>query len=219
LPSGTTWQTVLEDLDGRIDAVLRGSTCSIGIESTVVDCISDPPRVLRLGAISLTDLQSVAPETVAYVAGDSCGSPANSPGLRHPHYQPTALVRLVESAIEADQQMKSQAIGALKLEHHLANCAYCGLDESKLGGYLGASRQFINVEQYAQEFYEFMRSIDRLGIQFLYCQRPTASGIGAALNDRLTRAASPKIDRDPFRRHISDQERSAIEPTQPLDRE
>jgi L-threonylcarbamoyladenylate synthase len=192
MPSGTTWQTVLEDLDGRIDAVLRGSTCAIGIESTVVDCVSDPPRLLRPGAISLAELQAVAPELIDYVPADDPASMVNSPGLRHPHYQPTAVVELVESASEADHKMKSQPKSAAKLEQHLANCAYCGLDESKLASYLGVWRRFNSVDEYAHELYEFMRTVDRLGIQFLYCQRPVASGIGAAINDRLTRAASPK---------------------------
>ncbi len=191
MPSGTTWQTVLEDLDGRIDAVLRGSTCSIGIESTVVDCVSVPPRLLRPGAISLAELQAVAPEISVFVATDDQDRAVSSPGLRHPHYKPTAVVHLVENAKQADQKMKSQPMGAEKLEQHLANCAYCGLDASKLVSYLGASRHFESVEQYAHELYEFMRSVDRLGIQFLYCQRPDTSGIGAALSDRLTRSAAP----------------------------
>ena len=192
MPSGTTWQTVLEDLDGRIDAVLRGSTCAIGIESTVVDCVSEPPRLLRPGAISLAELQTVAPDLDVYVPIADHDSTINSPGLRHPHYKPRAFVQLVEDANQADQMMKSQPQSATKLEKHLANCAYCGLDESKLASYLGASERFNSVDEYAHELYEFMRSVDRLGIQFLYCQRPVVSGIGAALNDRLTRAASLK---------------------------
>ncbi len=192
MPSGTTWQTVLEDLDGRIDGVLRGSTCAIGIESTVVDCVSQPPRLLRPGAISLAELQTVAPELSVYLPTDDQDATVNSPGLRHPHYKPSAVVQLVDNANQADNNMKSKRMSAEKLEQHLANCAYCGLDESKLVGYLGTSRHFESVEEYAHELYEFMRSVDRLGIQFLYCQRPVTSGIGAALSDRLTRAASSK---------------------------
>lgn len=192
MPSGTTWQTVLEDLDGRIDAVLRGATCAIGIESTVVDCVSEPPRLLRPGAISFDELRSVAPGLRVYEPADQCDASINSPGLRHPHYKPTAIVQLVEDAAQADQLMKARPKSAAKLEQHLANCAYCGLDESKLSSYLGASRRFESVDEYAHELYEFMRTVDRLGIQNLYCQRPSLNGIGSALNDRLTRSASPK---------------------------
>lgn len=190
LPSATTWQTVLEDLDGRIDAVLRGSTCEIGIESTVVDCASDPPRLLRPGMISLAELQSVVPDVVSYSPAGSVDEGVNSPGLRHPHYRPRASVQLVVKASEADQLMKANRRTADDLEKHLANCAYCGLDESKLSSYLGTFRQFEDVNEYAQEFYEFMRAVDRLGIQHLYCQKPSASGLGGALLDRLSRAAA-----------------------------
>lgn len=194
LPSGTTWQTVLEDLDGRIDAVLRGSTCEIGIESTVVDCVSDPPRLLRHGAVGFAELQAIAPDLVVYAPPVGRESEVNiainSPGLRHPHYQPKAVIQLVDNAAQADRCMQSIPRTALELEKHLANCAYCGLDESKLASYLGACRRFATVERYAQELYEFMRLVDRQGIQNLYCQRPKDLGIGTALNDRLTRAAA-----------------------------
>ena len=189
LPSGTTWQTVLEDLDGRVDAILRGSTCDIGIESTVVDCTSDKPRLLRPGAISFLELQAVAPELIDYSPSITADATVNSPGLRHPHYRPRATVHLVASALEADQQMKGGRKTVSELEQHLANCAYCGLEESKLATYLGAHRCFASLSEYAQNFFEFMRFVDRLEVEQLYCQLPSASGLGAALRDRLTRAA------------------------------
>ncbi len=190
LPSGTTWQTVLEDLDGRIDAILRGSICDIGIESTVVDCTQDRPRVLRPGAISFLDLQTVAPEIMDYSPSIANDEAVSSPGLRHPHYRPRAAVQIVASAQDADQLMKVGRRSVLDLEQHLANCAYCGLEESKLASYLGAHRLFSDLSEYAQSFYEFMRSVDRLGIEHLYCQHPPADGLGTALADRLTRAAT-----------------------------
>jgi len=190
LPSGTTWQTVLEDLDGRVDAVLRGNTCDIGIESTVVDCTHDKPRLLRPGAISFADLQAVAPEIIDYSPNITQDPTVNSPGLRHPHYRPHASVQIVASASEADQLMKFGRKSVSDLERHLANCAYCGLEESKLASYLGSHRHFKDLAEYAQSFYEFMRSVDRLGIEHLYCQRPPKDGLGAALADRLTRAAA-----------------------------
>ncbi len=189
LPSGTTWQTVLEDLDGRVDAVLRGETCDIGLESTVVDCTGELPRLLRPGAISFAALQSVAPEIIDYSPSVANDATANSPGLRHPHYRPRASVHIVASAQEADHLLKSGAKSVLALEQHLANCAYCGLDESRLTSYLGLHRRFRDLAEYAHSFYEFMRAVDRVGIEHIYCQRPPEDGLGAALIDRLTRAA------------------------------
>jgi L-threonylcarbamoyladenylate synthase len=188
-PSGTTWQTVLEDLDGRIDAVLMGKASDIGLESTVVDCVSQPPALLRPGAISLSQLQSVIPELVA-ASMTSIQQLSRSPGLRHAHYQPNAQITLVASAKELDQQLESQAVlGSSGLNRFLALLAYCGLDSSIHQQDLGSSRRFESAEQYAHEFFEFLRDADRLGIQRIYCQTVTNTGIGIALNDRLQRAA------------------------------
>ena len=92
-PSPTTWQAVCEDLNGRIDGILTGEMTEIGLESTVVDCTSDVPLILRSGAVSLEDLRRVVPETKIYRINKS--EPAKSPGLKHRHYSPAAKVVLI----------------------------------------------------------------------------------------------------------------------------
>ncbi len=188
-PSGTTWQTVLEDLDGRIHGILRGATSDIGIESTVVDCVSSPPRLLRLGAVTLDDLRSIAPETVQLNFSDSDAT-INSPGLRHAHYQPLAKVQLVRDARELETIWPEALRRNAEAERQLASCAYCGLQDTVLASQLGACEVFSSPIHYAHELYEFLRTVDRLGLQQLYCQIVPDVGIGSALNDRLTRAAS-----------------------------
>jgi L-threonylcarbamoyladenylate synthase len=187
-PSGTSWQTVLEDLDGRIHAVLRGSTSEIGLESTVVDCVSEPPRLLRPGAISLQQLQFIAPEIVA-LDPDSVDASTNSPGLRHRHYQPLATVNLIRTARDLDAIWPESFRQTNLYEPTLASCAYCGLEETDLRNDLGACRIFDSTQDYARDLYEFLRTVDRLGLRQVYCQTVDENGIGAALNDRLSRAA------------------------------
>src|SRR5262249_22349755 len=92
-PSPTTWQAVAEDLDGRIDCILRGDPTEIGLESTVVDCTGDTPMVLRPGAVSIDELRTAIPEIA--IAGDGSSAAARSPGTRHRHYSPAARVYLV----------------------------------------------------------------------------------------------------------------------------
>ncbi len=65
-PSPTNWQAVFEDLNSRIDCILQGEATEIGLESTVVDCTSDVPLILRSGAITLEDLRKIVPETRLY---------------------------------------------------------------------------------------------------------------------------------------------------------
>ncbi len=171
-PSPTTWQAVLEDLDGRIDCILQGEATEIGLESTVVDCSADIPILLRQGAVSLDQLQAVVPETTESSLVD--GDVIRSPGLKHKHYSPKAQIVLVEPGSEISN-MRSE------------NSAYLGLcrrDREFTKALLCTS-----VEIYAHVVFEFFRECDRESIDIIYCETVSETGIGAALMDRLKRAA------------------------------
>ncbi|MEQ1604291.1 MAG: L-threonylcarbamoyladenylate synthase [Pyrinomonadaceae bacterium] len=171
-PSPTTWQAVLEDLDGRIDCILQGEATQIGLESTVVDCSADVPVLLRQGAVSLDELLEVVPETVEYKAAH--GGAVRSPGLKHRHYSPHARIVLIEPKSE---------ISDLRSE----NSAYLGLnrpDQEFKKALLCSS-----VEIYAHVVFEFFRECDRDSIADIYCEAVPESGLGTALMDRLRRAA------------------------------
>lgn len=166
-PSPTTWQAVAEDLDGRIDCILQGEITEIGLESTVVDCTGEVPILLRTGSVSLKDLRTVIPET-ATLNGDI--ETIRSPGMRHRHYSPTAKVELVDDFPTAINDAAAIGIGAIPDGF----------------GYSIACR---SVEEYAHSLFEFFRESDRRGISTIYCQIVPVNGIGAALIDRLRRAA------------------------------
>ena len=170
-PSPTTWQAVLEDLDGRIDCILQGDPTEIGLESTVVDCTGEVPMLLRQGAISLVELRAVVSQTVEYKPLAD-GAP-RSPGLKHRHYSPTAVVSIV-----ADLKFE---ISDLKL------AAYIGIDDPI--GEFEIVRICDSVAEYAHSIFEFFRECDRLGIHTIYCEAVSDTDIGAALMDRLRRAA------------------------------
>ena len=95
-PSPTNWQAVFEDLNWRIDCILQGEMTEIGLESTVVDCTSEIPLVLRSGAVTLEQLQKIIPETQIYQLQKN-ESP-KSPGLKHRHYSPRAKVILMQNS-------------------------------------------------------------------------------------------------------------------------
>lgn len=170
-PSPTTWQAVFEDLDGSIDCILQGEPTRIGLESTVVDCTSDIPLVLRLGSVSLEQLRSVGPETRIYLPGEN--EPPRSPGVKHKHYSPRARVILVGTGAVTDASESSAFIGLSKPDSNFAYQKTCG-----------------SVEEYAREIFEFFRECDRRDIKQIFCERVDEKGIGAALMDRLRRAAS-----------------------------
>jgi L-threonylcarbamoyladenylate synthase len=91
-PSPTRATHVLEDLNGRIAAVLDGGPCRVGIESTVLDLSGDMPRILRPGSIEASAIEAVLGEPVT---SDAVGAAHRSPGTRYRHYAPRAAVRLV----------------------------------------------------------------------------------------------------------------------------
>ncbi|KAI4867545.1 translation factor [Hypoxylon rubiginosum] len=100
-PSPTTAQHVLEDLNGRIELILDGGPCLVGVESTVVDGLCDPPVILRPGGVSIDELRSCAGwEKVeeAYEDESELGKSApRAPGMKYKHYSPKAKVVLYEA--------------------------------------------------------------------------------------------------------------------------
>lgn len=114
-PSPTKWNAVYEDLSGRIDCILQGEATEIGLESTVVDCTSETPLILRTGAISLDDLRKIVPETENYRIKEN--EIVRSPGLKHRHYSPRAKVVLMESGKrKADNGQLKAFIGLSEIE-------------------------------------------------------------------------------------------------------
>ncbi len=169
-PSPTSWNAVREDLDGRIDCILKGDDTEIGLESTVVDCTGSVPILLRKGAVSLAELQNFVPETRSY--DGSLDHKTGSPGMLHRHYSPRARVFVIEPGAEVPAT-----------EHS----AFIGLSQPM--GSFEIVRSYPSVNEYAQQFFEFFRACDRLGIETIYCEAVDEDGIGAALMDRLRRAA------------------------------
>jgi L-threonylcarbamoyladenylate synthase len=169
-PSPTTWQAVYQDLNGRIDCILQGEQTQIGLESTVVDCTGETPLVLRVGAVTLEDLQRIVPETA--LAANNSEQTARSPGLRYKHYAPNAKVVLVSSPNKIAD---------------VTNAAYIGLNNPLQDFRL--TKMCVSVEDYAHSLFAFFRECDAQKIEIIYCQTVEEKGIGLALMDRLRRAA------------------------------
>jgi len=175
-PSPTTWQAVLEDLNGRIDCILQGEMTKIGLESTVVDCTSRVPLVLRAGAITLEDLQKIVPETRAYEVKEN--ETVKSPGLKHRHYSPRARVILISDSRFQIPDYKFQVSDS---------SAFIGLKNPPQN--FALMKICASVEEYAHEVFNFFRECDRRGVETIYCQTVKEKGIGLALMDRLKRSS------------------------------
>ncbi len=98
--SPTRAEFVLEDLDGRIDAVIDSGETALGLESTVVDVCEDPPILYRPGMVTFAQLQALCPSLVAYHEHREPGFAAQpSPGIGLKHYSPRARLILLESGV------------------------------------------------------------------------------------------------------------------------
>ncbi len=169
-PSPTSWQAVYEDLNTRIDCILQGEMTEIGLESTVVDCTSDVPLILRSGAISLEELQQIVPETQIYQTKK--GEIVRSPGLKHRHYSPRAKVVLISRESRVESQERRAFIGVSQPVEKFDLVKICP-----------------SVENYAHEVFAFFRECDARKITTIHCEIVAEDGIGLALMDRLKRAA------------------------------
>ncbi len=170
-PSPTTWEAVYDDLDGRIDCILQSEATVIGLESTVVDCTSGDPVVLRSGAVSIESLREIVSSTQLHKPDQT--EIARSPGQRHKHYSPNARVVIVGAGFEMPSSGSNAFIGIESPVGHSDSVRICG-----------------SAEEYARSLFAFFRECDKQTIQTIYCQAVEETGIGVALMDRLRRAES-----------------------------
>lgn len=188
-PSCTSWQSVWEDMQGRVDYILRGDNCQIGIESTVVDCSGNRPIQLRAGAITLEQLRKVLPDVQAWSQPESTVDHAlPSPGLRHAHYQPKAHVQLFDAGQPLLQSTSSQLAQIACAELVTADTSL-GKSYPRLVEHCLLYQRFSSIAEYMHGLYEFMREADRRGAVSIFLQAAPDSDQGAALRDRQLRAA------------------------------
>jgi L-threonylcarbamoyladenylate synthase len=199
--SPTTAAHVLEDLDGRIDAVLDAGATLHGVESTVLDVSQTPMRIYRPGAITAEQIRAVAGavelhrESAEPAETPTEALPAPGVGLRH--YAPKARLVLIDVPMD---------MPAAELALKLAEAAR-GAGSARLGvmlpegialpNELGAVRIFRwgrwgALDELAERLYAGLRALDAEGCDAILCPLPPAEGIGVALRDRLRKAARPK---------------------------
>jgi L-threonylcarbamoyladenylate synthase len=175
--SPTSAAHVLRDLNGRIDAVLDGGRCPVGIESTVLALDGPTPRLLRAGAISRADLEElVGPIEIGPRPGTGV---AQSPGQQHRHYAPAALVRLVgPPGLAAAVASLPGRIGVLLRGETPAPAAaaVARLPEDPAG--------------YARGLYAALRDLEDADCNAIVVEQVPAGGEWDAIRDRLTRAAA-----------------------------
>lgn len=193
-PSPTTAQHVLDDLDGRIDAVVDSGPTSVGVESTIVDLSSEVPRLLRPGGVAAEAIEAVLGTQLA-LPTSSAGAQV-APGLLPVHYAPRTPLMLVVGARARERLVaevagavdRGERVGVLALEEDLAALPH-GVRVEAVGSWAEPQRT-------ATRLFEALRSLDAAGLDVLYAREladPTR-GLGRALSDRLRRASRQVLD-------------------------
>ena len=190
-PSPTCARHMLEDMDGRIDAILDGGACGVGVESTIVDLTTPAPRLLRPGGLPLERLE----EALGTVAVDravtaqlSPGEKPRAPGMKYRHYAPRAPVVVVTG----DSRRTARYIRRNLGQHTGVICfdEYAGLfpgcPVEAIGPVSDKARQ-------ARRVFDALRAFDSTDVDAIYAQCPPDAGLGLAVANRLKKAAGFQI--------------------------
>ena len=187
-PSPTTANHVLSDLDGKVDGIVIGEDCTVGVESTVVALFCSPPRLLRPGAVTAEQLREILPDLVidkAVLSEPEKNTAAISPGMLYKHYAPVTETFLVEgdSGSFADFVNIKDNCAAICFEDDFAAV------KCKKISY-GAKD---NQSELAKNLFSALREVDKLGADAVYVHAPDKNGVGLAVYNRLIRAAQFKV--------------------------
>lgn len=187
-PSPTTSEHVLSDLYGKVDGIVLGEDCTVGVESTVVSLISKPERLLRPGAVTAEQLHEFLPDLIidkAVLAEPEKNATVASPGMLYRHYAPTTEAYLVEGGSKEFINLVNSKgnCAAICFENEMADIT------AKKISYGGQNDK----PALAQNLFSALREVDLLGADTVYIHAPDKSGIGLAVYNRLLRAAAFKV--------------------------
>lgn len=190
-PSPTTAQHMLEDMEGKIDAIVDGGPCAVGVESTIIDLTCTPPRLLRPGGITLEQLREVlgtvdVDPAVTRLMG--AGEQPRAPGMKYRHYAPKAPVTVVTGDAAKSAAYIQEQAGE-------RDGIICFDEFTNLFTRQSVTRPVMDLgpagdkEEQARHIFDALRAFDHTDVPAIWAQCPDSSGIGLAIANRLNKAA------------------------------
>ncbi len=180
--SPTSFAMARVEMAGRVDAIIDGGDCAVGLESTVARVTDGAVVILRPGAVTLEMIRDALPGHAVSFADESAlsrGIAAPSPGMRYAHYRPDAAVYCWHGGpVDGIGERGTRAVIGL------AGCA-AGVDAAFV-------REFESVEEYSARFFATLSECDAAGMETIIAQAVREEGLGAALMNRLRRASAGK---------------------------
>ncbi|HKI32701.1 MAG TPA: L-threonylcarbamoyladenylate synthase [Gemmataceae bacterium] len=179
--SPTRAEHVLSGLDGRIDMVLDAGQVPGGIESTVLDLTSHPPRLLRPGLVSPAEIESIiGPVARPASRGEPSASPLPSPGMLARHYAPRTPLELAEDGGARVEELRRAGL----------RVGWLAFGATELAG-VTVVQMPCDPDGYAARLYAALHALDGAGVARIIVSRPPESDEWLAVRDRLRRAAAP----------------------------
>ncbi|NLM51707.1 MAG: threonylcarbamoyl-AMP synthase [Firmicutes bacterium] len=194
-PSPTTAEHVLTDLAGRIDAVVDGGPCEVGLESTVLNLSGETLQILRPGAVTAEEISEVLGEKCAVAHWqEESGAKPPSPGLKYLHYAPQAPLYLLrgdpKSIVKALQERQQKWEAAGKKTGLLVSAETAPFFASEYLLVLGSRTDPAGM---AARLYDALRRFDHMGVDVILAEGYPATGVGLALMNRLQKAAGGRV--------------------------
>lgn len=188
LPSPSAFEHVCDDLMGRVEAIVDGGDCAVGLESTVVTVAGEVPCVLRPGGVSVEQLRAVLGRVDvdrAVLEKPAENARVASPGMKYKHYAPKAEITIVDAALEDYARFVNAQPEAVALcfqgEEALLDvpCVPFGRAEDALSQ--------------AHDLFAALHRLDAIGAKTVYARMPRRNGVGLAVYNRLIRAAAFRV--------------------------
>ena len=190
-PSPTCARHMLEDMEGRVDAIVDGGPCGVGVESTIIDLTAVPPRLLRPGGLPLEELREVLGEIAvdkAVLSPLAAGEKPRAPGMKYRHYAPKAPVTVVtgpgEGTARYIRERAGEHTGVICFDEFVEAFPNCVVEP------IGSASD--KAEQ-ARRVFDALRAFDRTAVTAIYAQCPGDAGLGLAVANRLKKAAGFQI--------------------------
>lgn len=186
-PSPTQAIHVLQDLTGKIHGVIDAGPTGVGVESTVIDCTTDIPTILRPGGITKEDIERVIGRVNIDPSLNDEELTPKSPGQKYLHYAPNAPLILVSANEEEirsllmEEKKKNQKIGVLTTDENVHVW-----DEADVIISCGTRKDLKTV---AQNLYDSLRQFDEANVDMIFAETYPKEGIGQAIMNRLEKAA------------------------------
>lgn len=182
LPSPTRAKYVIDDMMGKIDAIIDGGDCAFGVESTVITLAGEKPVLLRPGAVTKEMIERVIGDVdiaSAVLEEMADGETAASPGMKYKHYAPKAKVVIVN----AEKEQYENFVNSKKDAY-----ALCFEDDDVTIPKITFGKEGDDLTQ-AYQLFDALRELDEKGAKKVYARIPSKQGVGMAVYNRLIRSA------------------------------